>query len=279
VKTGSAAETFFVPRVRGLKESVFWIFAGLSVILLAALWSYNPQDPAFTVSGASDVVTNRMGPAGALFADVAFLLLGRSAYLLPLLVLLAGIFLFRAEAPAPRRSTVVWKSVGVLLAIATSSGLATLHFAAGALRQSAGGIVGQVVGAGIEQALGLLGATVLMVVLWLGAVSLATGVSWLAVMDYTGRGALGAVNRVQGMIGALRIWAEGRRAKQQRQEVVAKTRAKAKPAPPRIEPTLERLEPSDRVERERQVTLFEPPASGELPPLSLLDDPPPREGG
>src|SRR5690606_12373912 len=31
--------------------------------------------------------------------------------------------------------------------------------------------------------------------------------------------------------------------------------------------------------RERQVPLFEPVAAGELPPLSLLDDPPHREGG
>ena len=32
-------------------------------------------------------------------------------------------------------------------------------------------------------------------------------------------------------------------------------------------------------ERDRQVPLFEPPASTELPALSLLDDPPPKEGG
>src|SRR5690606_28771543 len=48
---------------------------------------------------------------------------------------------------------------------------------------------------------------------------------------------------------------------------------------PRIEPTIDKVEPSLRLERERQVPLFDPASSGELPPLSLLDDPPPREGG
>ena len=70
---------------------------------------------------------------------------------------------------------------------------------------------------------------------------------------------------------------------QQRQELVSKVRAKPKTTAPRIEPTLEKVEVSARVERERererQVPLFEPPASTELPSLSLLDDPPPREGG
>ena len=55
------------------------------------------------------------------------------------------------------------------------------------MRETAGGILGQLVGRGLEQGLGLLGATVLMLVLWLAAVSLATGVSWLAVMDRVGR--------------------------------------------------------------------------------------------
>ena len=43
--------------------------------------------------------------------------------------------------------------------------------------------------------------------------------------------------------------------------------------PLRIEPTLPPLEPSIRVEKERQVPLFEPPADSALPPLGLLDEP------
>ena len=62
-----------------------------------------------------------------------------------------------------------------------------------------------------------------------------------------------------------------------------KVRAKPKSNAPRIEPTLERVEVSARVERERererQVPLFEPVALRELPSMSLLDDPPPKEGG
>ena len=47
--------------------------------------------------------------------------------------------------------------------------------------------------------------------------------------------------------------------------------------PPRIEAAAPIPEKSERVERERQVPLFDAPKSSELPALSLLDEPGPRE--
>jgi S-DNA-T family DNA segregation ATPase FtsK/SpoIIIE len=222
-----------------------------------------------------------MGPAGAWFADLAYLLFGRPAYLFPALVLLTGVVAFRGQTDKDRmtHSAIAWRAAGAVLTLAASCGLATLHFGAPDLRESAGGILGQVIGVGTEQMLGLLGATVLLLVIWLAAVSLATGVSWLAVMDKLGKGVLTGIAAGEMAVGRVQVWLAGRKAKQQRQELVSKSRAKAKPEAPRIEPTLEPLEPSARLERERQVPLFEPPTSSELPALALLDDPPPREGG
>jgi S-DNA-T family DNA segregation ATPase FtsK/SpoIIIE len=281
-KANTALEAFFVPRIKGLREAAFWVLAGLSLILLLALLSYSPSDPAFSVAGGDEAVTNRMGPAGAWFADVAFLLFGASAYLFPILVLIAGVFLFRGE-DLPERRPMIWRGAGFLLVIATSSGLATLHFQSPQLRETAGGILGRIVGQGLEFALGLLGTTVLLLVLWLAAVQLTTGVSWVALMDRTGRAVCRAVEALHSWIGDARIWWEGRRAKQQRDEVVTKVRARPKASPPRIEPVIEKIEVSqratERLERERQVPMFEPPTSNELPALSLLDNPPPKEGG
>jgi S-DNA-T family DNA segregation ATPase FtsK/SpoIIIE len=283
-KASNAFEAFFVPRIRGLREAGFWVLAGLSLILLLALLSYRPEDPGFSVVGGDEAVANRMGPAGAWFADVAFLLFGASAYLFPILVLIAGVFLFRGDE-LPERRAAIWRGAGFLLAIATSSGLATLHFQSPDMRETAGGILGRIVGHGLEYALGLLGTTVLLLVLWLAAVQLTTGVSWIAIMDRTGRLVYRGIAALEERISDARVWWEGRRAKQQREEVVTKVRAKAKAksAPPRIEPVIEKIEVSpratERLERERQVPMFEPPMSNELPALSLLDDPPPKEGG
>ena len=246
-----------------------------------ALASYDPNDPAFSVSGDSQAVVNLMGRAGAWFADVAFLLFGQPAYLFPVLVLLGGILFYRARdaQPAATGKATVWRSAGFFLTLVTSCGLATLHFSATQLRETAGGVIGQLVGDGSAYVLSPLGATVFLLVLWLAGVSLATGISWLAVMDRVGRGVLVGLAMAEEAVARTRIWFEGRRARQHRHALVTKTRAKPKLESPRIEPVFEVVEPSARLERERQVQLFAPPASSELPALALLDDPPPREGG
>ena len=164
-----ATETLLLPRRKGLRESVFWLLAGLSLILLLALMSYSPDDPAFMNLPETSSVENRMGPAGAWFADLSFLIFGRSAFLFPVLLLLGGIQLFRSEALLENRPLAWLRGSAFAVILATSSGLATLHFAAGELRETAGGVIGQVVGLGFESLLGPLGATVLLLVLWLGA--------------------------------------------------------------------------------------------------------------
>ncbi len=58
-----------------------------------------------------------------------------------------------------------------------------------------------------------------------------------------------------------------------RQEQQKKTSVRVAPV---IEQPAAPVEKSSRVEKERQVPLFDAPKSGELPPLNLLDDPPER---
>ena len=71
-----------------------------------------------------------------------------------------------------------------MLALATSCGLATLHFAGAGYPNSAGGVVGLMLGGGLEKAMSFLGATLLLLAVWLGSVSLAPGcrgcASWTA---------------------------------------------------------------------------------------------------
>ena len=81
-------------------------------------------------------------------------------------------------------------------------------------------------------------------------------------------------------IGEWRDRAEGRKQVALRQDVTDREKKRvAERTPPRIEPSMAPIEQSARAEKERQVPLFEPPSAGELPPLSLLDDPAPQDSG
>ncbi len=259
-----------------------WIFTALALILFAALATYEPRDPGFSFTGADGRVTNAIGPVGAYLSDLFFLLFGRPAYLFPLMLAYAGWLVFRArgETPPMSRRDVGLRGIGFVMTLAASCGLATLHFSGQGLPNTAGGVVGDAFGHSLSESLSFLGATLLMLALWLAGVSLFIGVSWLAIMDHVGHGTLTAIDWVRDRIQALRSFVEGRKAAQSRhQEVRRQTLKSASRTPPKIEPVIPVAPISERVEKERQVPLFDPLSPAEVPPLSLLDDPPARQAG
>ncbi len=267
---------------RGLRESALWVFGALALLLLVALASYDSADPAFSSTGQSGPVTNLIGPFGAWLADLFFVLFGGPAFLFPVMLAFAGWTLFkgrRSPEPLDRRTTAL-RAAGFVLALASSCGLATLHFDGGSLPYSAGGQVGSLVGDGLASALSPLGATLLLLAVWLGSVSLCTGISWINVMDRIGGGVLGAIAWAKERSSTARDVKAGREVKQARQEIVREEQKKAaERKPPRIEAIAPKVEKSERVEKEKQVSMFERLGSTELPELSLLDDAPPLKGG
>jgi DNA segregation ATPase FtsK/SpoIIIE, S-DNA-T family len=267
---------------RAVREGVLWVGWALALILLWALASYDPADPGFASTGTGRGVSNAAGPVGAWVSSLLYMLFGHAAYLFPVLLAGAGWLALKSRAASglPAGRVFGLRIGGFLVTLATSCGLATLHFAGNGLPESAGGIVGQLAGLGLASFLSFLGATLLLLALWLAGVSLFTGVSWLAVMDRVGRVTLFSVGAVHRGVATLRDRLAGRKAALARQESVERKKLSvAHKVPPRIDPVIAPVEKSVRVEKERQVPLFETPAPGEIPPLGLLDDAPPKAGG
>ena len=264
---------------RGLRESAIIALGIVALVLLLALATYSPDDPGFSFTGNATPVHNRIGVVGAWLADVLFFLFGRPAFLFPLVLAAAcwGLQRRLRQGSASRANTVV-RIAGFLLVLVASCALATLHWAPGVLRQSAGGVVGSVVGRGLAAGLEFLGATLLLIAAWMAGLSLAFGVSWLTIMDRLGNSVWAGVGWLRARWSSSRDAAEGRERRQARKEAVESLQKKAVTRPPpRIEAPAPLMEKSARVERERQVPLFDPPKASELPALKLLDDPPPRE--
>ncbi|HVH83991.1 MAG TPA: DNA translocase FtsK 4TM domain-containing protein, partial [Steroidobacteraceae bacterium] len=264
---------------RALRESAVIALAIVALTLFVALASYSPDDPGFSYTGNAAPIHNRIGVAGAWLADVLFFLFGWPAFLLPVVLAIAAWGLQRrVRGLSISRVNTVVRVAGFVLLLAASCGLTTLHWEAGALRQTAGGVVGGLVGKGLAAWLDFLGATLLLIAAWMAGISVAFHVSWLAVMDRLGGLTWGGIGWVRARWASRKDMAEGRERRQARKEAVETEQKKAATrAPPRIEPPLPVVEKSARVERERQVPLFDPPKAKELPPLKLLDDPPARE--
>jgi S-DNA-T family DNA segregation ATPase FtsK/SpoIIIE len=265
---------------RSLREGTLWVLSALALLLLLSLLTYHAHDPGFSDTGEPGPVGNWIGPVGAWLSAFFLFMFGRSAYLFPVMLAYAG-WLVHKNQPIPdarSRINTLLRAAGFVLTLLTSCGLAALHWDGSGLPNTAGGVLGELVGRSSERGLSFLGATLLLLGLWLAGVALFLGVSWFEIMDKIGAWVLSSVDWVRAKREQRRELASGQQRKQARQEVVREEQKKvASRPPPRIEAPAPMPEKSERVERERQVPLFDAPKSSELPPLSLLDEPRARE--
>ncbi len=281
-KSSKNASRLSVQVSQALREGALYVFGALALILWYALFTYDAADPGFSQATSNALINNGVGRIGALVADLLFNFFGRPAYLFVVMVFYIGWMLYREQKTQHEltRMDVGLRFGGFLATLVTSCALSTLHFEHVVFNETAGGIIGQIVGYRLESVMKLLGASTLLFVFWVAAISLFLGISWFKVMDGIGRWSLNGYEQFRARLSELRDKAEGRRHYAARQGVLAVERKRtAGRNKPRIEPIMPALETSARAERERQVPLFEPSIAGELPPLSLLDDPPPRKKG
>jgi S-DNA-T family DNA segregation ATPase FtsK/SpoIIIE len=263
-----------------LKEGAFLLLLAIGVYFMMALFSYSPDDPSWVFESAKQHADNAGGVAGAWAASVLFMLFGKVAYVFPLMIAWGGWLMFRERDVAHHSVYLrVARWVGFVLTVLSATALASLHFgAAEELPQGPGGITGDVISSSGEAVLNPAGASLLLLTLLLVGFTLFTGVSWLGVMDHIGGFVLNAWRQGLMLVGDLAEKREASRMKQERQEVVKKEQERKRDRPP---PVIEKKEPtikvSERVEKEKQMTLLEVEPNTELPPLGLLD--PPQKSG
>ena len=265
---------------QNLRESTLWVTGAIGLILFLALSTYDIDDPGVSYVGNESQVQNAIGKFGALLADFLFNLFGASSYLLVIIILYFGWSIYReSKHPEnPNRGDLFMRTSGFILLLITSCALSTLHFSGEFYRETAGGILGQVIGNYLESSMKLLGATTLLFFVWLASISLFLNVSWIKIIDEIGKYSLVFWEFCLSKIDEIKDKFEEKRKKAERKEIFnAEKKRIAKKAPPKIEPITPKLEKSNRAEKERQVPMFEPPTDGELPNLALLDDPPLRE--
>jgi S-DNA-T family DNA segregation ATPase FtsK/SpoIIIE len=265
---------------RGLREGALLILSAIGLFLVIALLSYHPGDPGWSHVGGQIKVSNMAGRVGAWFADVFYYLFGYLAFLAPVIVVYSGWLIYRGRGGTGELDlrTLGIRWAGFVITLTAGCGLATLHFTSGSLPLNAGGILGEVTGMGMVSMTQYVGATVLLLALFLTGVTLFSGLSWFRLMDRTGVAVLWMLEWVHARWVRFRENRAGQLAAKEREVKVEKAKKKNRPKP-RIEPTISKPEISERVEREKQIQLFEAPEKAELPGLALLDRAPEHTNG
>ena len=293
------------PLARGSREGALLVISAVAVYLLVSLASYHPGDPGWSNAGHVDRIANQGGVAGAWLADVLLYLFGFMAYVFPVMIGYAGWLTYRGLKAGGGELDVCHvaiRTAGCVVTVCVGCGLTALHYhGSAALPADAGGIIGSFVGSGFADIVNPLGGTLFLLALFLTGVTLFTGLSWLEVMDVTGRYTIALAQCLHRL--GLQAWerwlagwvkqARGARFEEESEStpyqarldleregtphqarLEAEREPKQRRRPPRIAPAISKIETSVRAERERQAPLFEPVPSPEArPPLALLDTP------
>ena len=268
---------------RVLREAGALLLFPIALYVLVCLLTHNRDDPSWSHSGPDLGVHNWGGVVGAYLSDALLWFFGLMAYAFPLLLAALALNVLRERARGERSSLEpTLRLIGLVTFIATGAALAALRLGqAQNLAAGYGGILGRLIGAPLEHGFGMPGATLLLFAAFLVGVTLATGLSWFAVMDRTGRLAMRVGDWLRARLKRTPEVLAARSQRIEREETRRiESRRKAEREPVRIEPpSAQVVQKSDRAARENQIPLFVGPAlPGQLPPLSLLDDPKPSTG-
>ncbi|BCX54537.1 MULTISPECIES: DNA translocase FtsK [Comamonas] len=268
----------------GLLALVFW---------LMAMFTYSPQDAAWSTSGAGQrpFVHNWMGRVGAWLADACYFGFGMSIWWLVLAAVQTWVTsLVRwmrggvnkdgsplALMPLWRRRFLFWGGLAILMIASCALEWTRLYRFENLLPGPAGGVFGYMMGFNALKWLGFAGSGLIGICLFVLGAAMVFGFSW-------GKLAEGLGARLDGMVQFGRERREiakdvsvGKRAAREREEVVFDRSEGAITAPVHqpvqiIEPVLqETSQPSARVVKERQKPLFTDHPDSKLPQVDLLD--------
>ena len=280
---------------RGLREAAMLVLMALALFLFTALVTYDSADPGWSYTGSRESIHNAAGAVGAWFADVLYNLFGYLSFLFPVIIAYSGWLVLRSNHIEVDKDIdyhelgVRW--AGFFVTVAMGCALTSMHFSIpeGQLPLDGGGILGRWLSDAMASSLGLLGSTLILLAVFLAGITLFSGISWFHVIDGIGYAGLFSYSwlkdKVLAMIEIRQEKKAGEEARQQRQEVVAADKKKqavreAKgSAEVRIEPVMKKVEISERLDREKQIKLFDAPSDSELPALRLLDPPHPHVKG
>ncbi|HEX6363962.1 MAG TPA: DNA translocase FtsK 4TM domain-containing protein [Albitalea sp.] len=260
-----------------LAGGVLWLLA------LLALATHDAADPAFSTSGNATLPLNAAGTLGAWFSDLAFFLLGYSAWWLVAVSLRAWLGgLARAlrgdDGASAKPRWLFWAGVALLLAASTSLEWTRLYqWEARLPGGHAGGVLGYTLGPLSMKGLGFAGSGVLWIAALVAGLAMAFRFSWLSVAERIGAWVESLRERRVERIERAEDIRLGQRALQEREQVVeVEQQLQEDHVPIVIEAPVVEVRKSERVVKERQKPLFTELTDTKLPQVDLLDSAPGR---
>ena len=259
---------------RLLQEGVLIVAIGVAVFLLLALLSYHAADPCWSSTGTNKEVANICGYVGAWFADVLLCAFGYIAYIFPFMLAYAAWLPFLSHGKEEMSQILfILRSFGFFLILLAGSSLASLYLNSGNLPFGSGGVLGDLFQSGMVNIFNSIGANLILLVLLLAGITLFSGLSWLMVIDFLGKGVLRLIDFIGDQVLQITQFETTAKSKKAEPKIIKFENAPVAEVKKPVILASPKIKSSVRAELERQTTLFDPTLEGSLPSLSLLDLP------
>ena len=267
-------------KTAGLIREAWWlVLVVVGTYLVTILLTFHRDDPGWSHS-ASDTanIHNAGGTLGAWLSDILLYLFGFSAWWWAVLAFYAMWLVYKRldSNSLGDRPVLFFNLFGFGLMLIASSALEAGHLRPlpASLPLAPGGMLGDVVSDAMRKVLGFAGSGMALLLAFATGFSLFTGWSWLTITEKFGHGLEVAYFSLRDRWRDHQDRKAGAVAEQLREEYVESERKRTEDrAPVVIETPVLEVPKSDRVEKERQVPLFETMPDSPLPPLHLLDEP------
>ena len=262
-----------------LIKEAWWlglVLVGLYITVI--LFTYNPEDSSWShMAPDNAAIHNSGGSVGAWVSDLLLYLFGFSAWWWAVLAFYAMWFVYLTleAVDQSEKPFLLFNFIGFAMLLVASSALEAGHLVSfpASLPLAPGGMLGATVDAGLRSLFGYIGSSMLLLLMFVVGFSLFTGWSWILITEKFGAGLIGSYEFIKLKWHDWQDRKAGEAVKLERTEFVESERARIVDREPvQIEAPVLEIPKSARVQKEKQVQLFETHPDSPLPPIHLLDE-------
>lgn len=172
---------------QGAREGAVIALIAISIYFAMALVTFSPSDPGWASIGHDTSVQNYAGRTGAWLASLFMDFFGQVAYLFPLMIAGYAIMLIRRRNDSMdlHWPLFMMRFGGFFLILLSATSLLSLYSVFG-LGVSSGGVLGTAVSEAMVRFFNLPATTLLLIAIFLFAITVTTGLSWFWLMDQIG---------------------------------------------------------------------------------------------
>ena len=250
-----------------LNEILSMTLIFLSLFLFLSLITYSPNDPSFFHSNNTNSTSNLIGIIGAYLSDIFFFVLGYSSYLLCFFLVYLSFKIYKDDIKAFSSNI----QIGFLITLIALCCFFSINVQDQILLAGTGGLTGSLISAFLLKYLNLTGTILLIIFFIFAGFTLWFKLSWINIIDFSGEKILLFSRKIFSLL-INNIVINKKMSNYDDNTAKMDSNDKSSISNIKIEPKITSLRSSDKIYKEKQISLFSNNEDIGLPPLDLFSE-------